>query len=84
MIPHYSNNEWSDDDNDDYFDDIFCYQELSHSQIINRCKFMNGHVINSRHSLGKSLLQQEMTTINSTERQDSTVEGKDLTNLQKI
>ncbi len=34
----YSDKEYiSDDDNSDYIDDILCYQELFHSEIIERC-----------------------------------------------
>ncbi len=47
MIYHYSDNEWSGDDSDDYIDDILCYQELLHLEIIDRCKFSNGHIINA-------------------------------------
>ncbi len=83
MIHHYSNNEWSGDDNDDYIDDILCYQELSYLEIIDRCKFSNGHFINARLSSDNSILQEEFTTINGKERQDPTLNGKDLTNVQK-
>jgi len=84
LIHIYSDNEYSsDDDNDHYIDDILCYQELSHSEIIDRCKFSNGHIINARLSSDKSVLQEEFTTINGTERQYPTLNGKDLTNVQK-
>jgi hypothetical protein len=81
LIHHYSNNEWSRDDNDDYFDEVLCYQELLHSEIIDRCKFSNGHIINAQLSSDKSILQEEFTTINGTERQDPTLNGNDLTNI---
>jgi hypothetical protein len=83
LINHYSNDEWSGDDNDDHIDDILCYQELLHSEIIDKCKFSNGHIINAQCSSDKSILQDEFSTINGTERQDPTLNGKDLTNVQK-
>jgi hypothetical protein len=83
LIHHYSNNEWSGDDNDDYIDDLLCYQELLHSEIIDRCEFSNGHVINAQLSSDKSIIQEEFTTINGTERQDPTLNGKDSTNVRK-
>ncbi len=82
MIHHYSNDEWSGDDND-YIDDILCYQELLHSEIIDRCKFSKGHNIHALLSFDKSILQDEFTTIYGTERQDPTLNGKDFTNVQK-
>ncbi len=60
-----------------------CYQELFHSEIINRCEFSNGHILNARLSSDKSILQEEHTTINGTQRQDSTLNEKDLTNVQR-
>ncbi len=51
--------------------------------IIDRCKFSNGHIFNAQLSSDKSSLQEEFTTINGTERQDPTLNGKDLTNVQK-
>jgi hypothetical protein len=83
LIHHYSNNEWGSDDNNDYIDDILCYQELLHLEIIDRCKFNNGHIINAQLSSDKSILQEEFTTVNGTARQDPTLNGKDLTNVQK-
>ncbi len=83
MIHHHKDNEWSGDDNDDYIHDILCYQELLHSKIIDRCKFSNGYIINAQLSSDKSILQDKFTTINGTERQDPTLNGKDLTNVQK-
>jgi hypothetical protein len=74
----------SGDDNDDYIDDILCYQELLHSEIIDRCKFSNGHIIKAQLSSEKSILQEEFTTINGTERQDPTLNGKDLTKFKRI
>ncbi len=74
---------YSDDDNDDYIYDIFGYQELSHSEIIDRCKFSNGHILNAQLSSDKSILQEESTTIDGTEWQDSTLNGKDLSNVQR-
>jgi hypothetical protein len=59
-----------------------CNQVLSHSEIIGRCKFSNGHILNAQISSDKSSLQEELTTINGTERQDSTLNGKDLTTVQ--
>ena len=80
---HYSNNKWSSDDNNDYIDAILCYQELLHLEIIDRYKFSNGHIINAQLSSDKPILQEEFTTINCTERQDPTLNGKDLTNVKK-
>ncbi len=82
MIHIYSDDEYSsDDDNNDFIDDILCYQESSHSEIIERCKFSNGHILNARLSSDKSNLQEEPTMIDGTEWQDSTLNGKDLSNV---
>ncbi len=69
MINYYSNNEWSDDDNDYNFNEVNCLQELLHTKIINKCVFHHDHLINAQLSSEKSLLQQEMTTINITQSQ---------------
>ncbi len=52
-------------------------------EIIDRCEFSNGHFINAQLSSDKSILQDEFTTIYGTERQDPTLNRKDLTNVQK-
>jgi hypothetical protein len=54
-----------------------------HSEIIGRCKFSNGHTIYAQRSSDKSILQDEFTTINRTEKQDPTLNEKDLTGDQK-
>jgi hypothetical protein len=83
LIHISSDDEYSsNDDNDHYIDDILCYQELSHLEIIDRCKFSNGHIVNARLTADKSIIQEEFATINVTERQDSTVNGENLTNIQ--
>ena len=79
----YSDEEYiSDNNNSDYIDDILCYQELLHSEIIDRCKFSNGHIVNARLTADKSIIQKELATIDGAERQDSTVNGENLTNVQ--
>jgi hypothetical protein len=83
LIHHYSEDDWSGDDNDDYIDDILCYQESLHSEIIDRCKFSNGLIINARLLSDKLILQDKFATINGTERQDPALIGKDFTNIQK-
>jgi hypothetical protein len=84
LIYIYSDDEYSsDNDNDDNIDDILCYQESSHSEIIERCEFSNGHTLDARLSSDKSILQEEPTTIDVTEWQDSTLKGKDLSNVQR-
>ncbi len=84
MIHIYSDDEYSgDDDNSDNIDEILCYQELSHSEIIKRCDFSNSHISNARLSSDKSILQEEHTMIDGTEAQDSTLNGKDLSNVQR-
>jgi hypothetical protein len=71
LIHIYSDNEYSsEDDNNDYINDILCYQELSHSEIIERCKFSNGHILIAQLSSDKSILQEESTMIDGTEWQD--------------
>jgi hypothetical protein len=80
-IHHYSKDEWSGDDSNDYIDDILCFQELLHSEIIDRCKFSNGHIINAQLSSDKSILQSKFTPINGPERKDPTLNGRDLTNV---
>ncbi len=83
MIHIYSDDKYSsDDDNDHYIHSILCYLELSHSEIIDRCKFSHGHIVNARLTADKSIIQEELATINGTERQDSTVNGENLTNVQ--
>ncbi len=50
----YSDEEYiSDNDNSDYIDDILCYQELSHLEIIERGDFSNSHISNARLSSDK-------------------------------
>ena len=40
-----SDNEYiSDDNSSDYIDEILCYQELSHAEIIEKCNFNNSHI----------------------------------------
>ena len=46
-------------------------------------RFSNCHIINAQLSSDKSILQEEFTKSNGTERQDPTLNGKDLTNVQK-
>jgi hypothetical protein len=84
LIHIYSDDEYiSDNDNRDYIDEILCYQELSHSEIIERCDFSNSHISNARLSSDKSILQEEHIMIDGTEMQDSTLNGKDLGNIQR-
>ncbi len=84
MIHIYSDNEYSsDDDNSDNIDEIVCYQELSHSETIERCDFSISHISNVQLSSDKSILQEEHTMIDGTETQDSTLNGKDLSNFQR-
>ncbi len=80
----YSDDKYiSDDNNSDYIDDILCYQELSHSEIIERCDFSNSHISNARLSSDKSILQEEHIMISITETQDSTPNRKDSSNVQR-
>ena len=80
----YSDDEYiSDDNNSDYIDDILCYQELSHSEIIERCDFSNSHISNAWLSSDKSILQEEHIMISITEMQDSTLNEKDSGNVQR-
>jgi hypothetical protein len=81
IINYYSNKEWSDDDNNYNFDETNCLQELLHTKIINRCVFHHDHLINAPLLSEKSLLQQEMPTINCTQSQDLNLEQTDSTNI---
>ncbi len=64
MVYIYSGDEYSSDDgNNDNIDDILCYEELSHSEIINRCKFSNDYILNAQLSSDKSILQEEVELI---------------------
>ncbi len=45
-------------------------------------KFCNGHIVNAQLTADKSIIQEELAKINGTERQDSTVNGENLTNVQ--
>ena len=66
--------ECSDDDLDIY--DILQSQELSHSEIINRCNFNQRHIINARLSSKKLIIQKEISTntknTNTSEQQHTT------------
>ena len=46
-------------------------------------RFSYCHIINSQLSSDKSILQEEFAKSNGTERQDPTLNGKDLTKVQK-
>ncbi len=84
MIHIYSDDKYSgNDDNCDKINEILCYQELFHSEIIERCNFSNSHLSNMQLSSDKSILQEEHTMIDGTEMQDSTLNGKDLRNVQR-
>jgi hypothetical protein len=72
-------NNWSDDDGDYNFDER--HNESSHTEIIDRCNFDHGHLINARLSLNRSLLQEEISTIKYTKTQDLTQTGTDNVNL---
>ncbi len=54
-----------------------------HSEIIDRCKFSNGHIINAQLPSDKSILQDKFTPTYGTERQDPTLNGKELLKVQK-
>ncbi len=83
LITNFRDNGWSDDDGDYNFDKR--HEELPHTEIIDRCKFNHGHLINARLSLNRSLLQEEMLTVNNTKMQDLNPTGTDNINLtQKI
>jgi hypothetical protein len=80
----YSDEEYiGDDNNSDYIDDILCYQELSHSEINERCDFSDSHISNTCLSSDKSILQEEHIMISITETQDSTLNEKDWGNVQR-
>ena len=64
----------TDDDLDIY--DVLQSQELSHSEIINRCNFDTRHIINARLSSDKSILHTEVSrnsdNTNTSEQQSTT------------
>ncbi len=83
LITNFRDNDWSDDDGDYNFDKR--HEALSHTEIIDRCKFNHGHLINARLSSNRSLLQEEMSTVNNTKTQELNPTGTDNVNLtQKI
>ena len=56
----FSNNDYSDDENDNDIFLINIYDEYSHSEIIDRCDFRQHHMIQARLSSDKSLLQEQV------------------------
>ncbi len=58
----FSNNYYSDDENDTELDPINIYDEYSHREIINRCDFGQNHMIHARLSSNKSLIQEQVQT----------------------
>ncbi len=79
LITNFRDNNRSDDDGDYNFDKR--HEELSHPEIIDRCKFNHGHLINARLSSNRSLLQEEMLTDNNTKTQDLNPTGTDNVNV---
>ncbi len=72
MITNFRDNDWSDDDGDYNFDKR--HEELSHTEIIDRCKFNRGYLINAR-----------LSTVNNTKMKNLNPTGTDNVNLtQKI
>ena len=74
----------SDDDLDIY--NVLQSQELSHSEIINRCNFNQRHIINARLSSKKSIIQKEISTntknTNTSEQQHTTPQPNNTNLLQ--
>ncbi len=58
----FSNNYYSDDENDTELDPINMYDEYSHREIINRCDFGQNHMIHARLSSNESLIQEQVQT----------------------
>jgi hypothetical protein len=58
----FSNNYYSDDENETELDLINIYNEYSHREIINRCDFRQNHMIHARLSSNKSLIQEQVQT----------------------
>ncbi len=58
----FSNNYYSDDENDTKLDPINIYDEYSHREIIDRCDFGKNHMIHARQSSNKSLIQEQVQT----------------------
>ncbi len=50
--------DWIDDESDVEFDSMQKHEEYSHSEIIHRCNFGFGHLINARLSSKASLQYQ--------------------------
>ncbi len=81
LITNFRDNDWSDDDGDYNFDKR--QEELSQNK--DRCKFNHRHLINTRLSSNRSLLQEVMLTVSNTKKQDLNPKGTDNVNLtQKI
>ncbi len=58
----FSNNYYSDDENDTELDPIIIYDEYSHREIIDRCDFGQNHMIHTRLSSNKFLIQEQVQT----------------------
>ncbi len=58
----FSDNYYSDDENDTELDLINIYNECSHREIIDRCDFGQNHMIHARLSSNKSLIQEQVQT----------------------
>ncbi len=56
----FSNNYYSDDENDTELDPIHIYNEYSHREIIDRCDFGQNHMIYARLSSNISLIQEQV------------------------
>jgi hypothetical protein len=63
----------------DNFDDR--HNELSYTEIIDRCSFDHEHLINARLSSNRPLLEEDVSTINYTMAQDLTSREKDNDNI---
>ncbi len=58
----FSDNYYSDDENDTELDPINIYDEYSHREIIDRCDFGQNHMIHARLSSNKFLIQEQVQT----------------------
>jgi hypothetical protein len=58
----FSDNYYSDDENDTELDPINIYDEYSHREIIDRCDFGQNHMIHARLSSNESLIQEQVQT----------------------
>ncbi len=58
----FSKSYYSDDENDTELDPINNYDEYSHREIIDRCDFGQNHMIHTRLSSNKSLIQERVQT----------------------